>query len=163
MSATTEDFRAAFRTHPAGVALITATVEGVPVGLTLSSLTSLSLDPLAVAFSFSRTTGSAGKVLSAPSYVIHLLGESHAELAKSFSHSDGRRFTSEQEWGRLETGEPYLRSAPHAFRARTLESVAVGESRMIAAQILDSIPGPEGGRLVYQDRTFFSTEGVRVL
>lgn len=61
MSATTEDFRAAFRTHPAGVALITATVDGEPAGLTLSSLTSLSLDPMAVAFSFSRTTGSAGR------------------------------------------------------------------------------------------------------
>lgn len=163
MSATMEDFRDAFRTHPAGVALITATVDGEPVGLTLSSLTSLSLDPLAVAFSFSRTTGSAGKVISAPSYVIHLLGESHADLAKTFARSDGRRFTAEQEWDRLPTGEPYLRSAPHAFRARTLESVAVGQSRMIAAEILDSIPGPDDGRLVYQDRTFFSTAGARTL
>lgn len=163
MSATTEDFRAAFRTHPAGVALITATVDGAPAGLTLSSLTSLSLDPMAVAFSFSRTTGSAGKVISAPSYVIHLLGESHADLAKAFSHSDGRRFTEDQQWEWLPTGEPYLRSAPHAFRARTLESVAVGESRMIAAEILDSIPGPDEGRLVYQDRKFFSTAGARIL
>lgn len=163
MSATMEDFRDAFRTHPAGVALITATVDGEPAGLTLSSLTSLSLDPLAVAFSFSRTTGSAGKVLAAPSYVIHLLGEFHAELAKSFATSEGRRFTTDQEWTYLDTGEPYLRSAPHAFRARTLESVPVGESRMIAAEILDSIPGPESGRLVYQDRAFFSTAGARIL
>lgn len=162
MTASTEEFRDAFRTHPAGVALITAEANGAPVGLTLSSLTSLSLDPLAVAFSMSKTSGSAGDVLAADGYVIHLLGDEHAELARAFSVSGGVRFDPAQGWARLTSGEPYLPSAPVAFRARTLDTVPVGAARLVAAEVLDVLHGPAAGRLVYQDRTFFTLDGARV-
>ncbi|MEE2047653.1 flavin reductase, partial [Nocardiopsis tropica] len=43
-------FRATLRNHPAGVVIITASVEGRPVGLTATSFTSVSLAPPLVSF-----------------------------------------------------------------------------------------------------------------
>jgi len=59
------EFRTVFRHHPAGVVLITATVDGEPVGLILSSLSSLAIDPMAVSFSLAKSTGRAGAILRA--------------------------------------------------------------------------------------------------
>ncbi|WP_333618876.1 flavin reductase family protein [Dietzia sp.] len=163
MSMMTDDFRDAFRAHPAGVALIAAEVDGELVGLTMTSLSSVSLDPLTVSFSLSRSSGSAGKILRATGYTIHLLGDEDTDIARAFSTSDGPRFVADQGWSTLPTGEPYLPAAPVAFRARTFDVLPVGDSRLIAAEVLDVIPGRESPRLVYQERQFFSAEVARAL
>ena len=72
-----EGFKAAFREHPAGVALITANTAEGPVGLTASSVASVALDPVALTFSVTRATGSAGGLLSADTFLVHLLDARH--------------------------------------------------------------------------------------
>ncbi|MCW4464638.1 flavin reductase family protein [Glutamicibacter sp. MNS18] len=163
MSDVADDFRAAFRAHPAGVALITANPHGRPVGLTVSSLASLSVDPVAVSFSLTRSSGSAGAVLQAPTFMIHLLGEEHSELADAFARPDGQRFTAGQNWRELENGEPYFPLAPVAFRARMHSSLQVGPSRLIAAEVIDIHHGPASQHLLYQDRTYLGLSGARRL
>ncbi|MDC7103853.1 flavin reductase family protein [Corynebacterium falsenii] len=82
-------FRDVFRGHPAGVTLISATVDGRPVGLTASSVSSLSLDPLSVSFSFMKDTGSAGELLRADSVLIHFLTQDQADVAATFAAPSG--------------------------------------------------------------------------
>lgn len=82
-------FRDVFRGHPAGVTLISATVDGRPVGLTASSVSSLSLDPLSVSFSFMKDTGSAGELLRAGSVLIHFLTQDQADVAATFAAPTG--------------------------------------------------------------------------
>lgn len=154
MSSLADDFRAAFRSHPAGVALVTANPHGRPVGLTISSLASLSIDPVAVSFSLTRSSGSAGALLQSPTFMIHLLGEQHSSVADAFARPDGERFSSEQQWQYLENGEPYFDQAPVAMRARMHSSLQVGGSRLIAAEILDIFHGPTDQHLLYQDRRY---------
>ncbi|WP_431709478.1 flavin reductase family protein [Glutamicibacter uratoxydans] len=163
MSAVADDFRAAFRAHPAGVALITANPHGRPVGITVSSLASLSVDPVAVSFSLTRSSGSAGALLQAPTFLIHLLGQEHSQLADAFARPDGPRFTAEQNWQHLENGEPYFAEAPVAFRARMHSSLQVGGSRLIAAEVLEVFQGPKSQHLLYQDRGYWDLSGATAL
>ncbi|MGP6175662.1 flavin reductase family protein [Corynebacterium sp. A21] len=156
MTASEEHFRSAFRAHPTGVAVITAQTEEGPVGITASSVSSLALDPLAISFSLQRQTGSAGKLLTAKTYLVHLLADMHADMAGNFARTGDPRFTEEQGWETLETGEPYLRTAPYAMRVKPVGSVRVGEATLIAAEVLEVIAGPVNSPLVYQDRTFRS-------
>lgn len=160
MNTVAEDFRAAFRAHPAGVALLTANPHGRPVGVTISSLASLSVEPVAVSFSLTRSSGSAGAVLQAPTFMIHLLGQEHSELADAFARPDGPRFTAEQNWVELENGEPYFPHAPVAFRARMHSSLQVGGSRLIAAEVLEVHHGPSSQHLVYHDRSYVGLSSV---
>ncbi|MEJ6549095.1 MULTISPECIES: flavin reductase family protein [unclassified Corynebacterium] len=137
-------FRTAFRRHPTGVALITAHVDGEDVGLTVSSLASLSVDPLAVSFSLAKSGGSAGAILAADSYLIHFLSEDQATIAYEFSRYEGRRFTPDQQWTTAPGGEPLLSDALAVMRAHTVETVRVGDATLIAAEVTDVTRGADG-------------------
>jgi flavin reductase (DIM6/NTAB) family NADH-FMN oxidoreductase RutF len=149
-----EGFKAAFRHHPAGIAVITTTAPTGPAGLTASSVASVGLDPLALAFSVTRATGSAGLILNADTYLVHLLDAHHVEIARQFALPGGDRFTAAQEWQTLPTGEPLLTGARAALRCRTLHTVPVGASSLIVAEVLDIHPGTPGEPMIYHDRTF---------
>lgn len=152
------DFKAAFRYHPAGVALITASTPEGPVGLTASSVASVSVDPAALVFSVTRTTGSAGLILAADTFLVHLLDARHAGIAQEFAVSGGERFTPEQGWETLPTGEPHLADARSALRARSLQQTAVGGSMLVIAEVLEihaaAAAPPAGDAMAYRDRAF---------
>ncbi|GAB2551827.1 flavin reductase family protein [Leucobacter ruminantium] len=146
----------AFREHPTGVALITAQTPDGPVGLTASSVASVGIDPPAVSFSVTRATGSAGGILGADSYLIHLLDGRHADIAGSFAVSGSERFTERQGWRALPTGEPYLPDTRVALRCRTLHSLGVGSSVIVVAEVLGAEFGEAAEPMVYLDRAFRS-------
>lgn len=147
-------FKNAFREHPAGIALITAATPDGPVGLTASSVASVSVDPLALSFSVTRATGSAGAIIRSNSYLVHLLDHRHQDIAQHFSVTGGERFTPEQGWTVLDTGEPYLPGVRAALRCRTLQQVPVGSSTLVAAEVLEIVSGESADPMVYHDRTF---------
>ncbi|GAB3598110.1 flavin reductase family protein [Microbacterium tumbae] len=149
-----EGLKAAFRTHPAGVAIITAATDAGPVGLTASSVSSVAVDPAAIMFSVTRATGSAGAILGAATFLVHLVDSEHADLAQNFAVSGAERFTADQGWSRLATGEPYLASARAALRCRPLHTVSVGSSTVVIAEVLEVIMGQPGRPVVYHDRRF---------
>ncbi|GAB3611931.1 flavin reductase family protein [Humibacter ginsengisoli] len=153
-TATPEAFKDAFRLHPAGIALITALTADGPVGLTASSVASVSADPPALAFSVTRATGSAGGILSAPTHLVHLLDAAHVGLADVFAHSGTDRFTLEQGWSALPTGEPHLPSARVALRCRILQSTPVGSSVLVLAEVLEIHAGEPGEPVAYLDRAY---------
>lgn len=156
-----EALKRAFREHPTGVALITAQTAGGPVGLTASSVASVGIDPPAISFSVTRATGSAGGILGAESYLVHLLDTRHADIARSFAVSGAERFTSEQGWTELPTGEPYLPASRVALRCRTLHSLGVGASVIVVAEVLDARFGDAHEPMVYHDREFRALGGER--
>ena len=149
-----EAFKEAFRVHPAGIALITAHTPEGPVGITASSVASVGLDPIALAFSVTRSGGSAGGILRAESFVVHLLSAHNVKLAKLFARTGADRFTPDQGWETLPTGEPYLPAARSALRCRAMQITPVGESSLVLAEVLDVIDGEHGEPVVYHDRAF---------
>ena len=144
----------AFREHPAGVGLITAQTPEGPVGLTVSSVASVSVDPPALSFSVTRATGSAGGVLHADSFVVHLLDARHADIAQTFAVSGTERFTEAQGWETLPTGEPQLAGVRVALRCRSLHQLEVGSSVIVVAGVLDAHFGEGAAPMSYIDRTF---------
>ncbi|MBT2518991.1 flavin reductase family protein [Streptomyces sp. ISL-90] len=158
-TARAESFKAAFRAQPAGVALVTAATESGPVGLTASSVASVAVDPPALSFSVTRATGSAGRLLAADTMIVHFLADHHVDLARAFARSGEPRFTTEQGFARLETGEPLLSDAPAALRCRPLHIVPVGSSSLVIAEVLDVRIGPPSSPLLYHDRRFHRLDG----
>lgn len=149
-----DQFKAAFRHHPAGVALVSAQTSDGPVGLTLSSVASVSADPAVLVFSVTRATGSAGGVLQAPSMLVHFLNHDQADIAEAFARTGAPRFTPEQGWETLTTGEPHLPSARAALRCQIRETVPVGGSALVLVDVLEVIPGRVSDALLYHDRHF---------
>ncbi|GGM21520.1 flavin reductase family protein [Dactylosporangium sucinum] len=151
-----ELFRTAFRGYPTGVAIITAHGPDGPVGLTASSVASVSVAPPALSFSV-MDSPSALVIAAASSVVVNLLGAAHAGLASDFARNGAPRFTAGQGWITLPTGEPGLAGAPAALRCVPLHRVAVGASTLVVAQVTDVVPGPDGPALIHHERRFTST------
>jgi flavin reductase (DIM6/NTAB) family NADH-FMN oxidoreductase RutF len=150
-----DDFKSAFRRFPAGVALIAAMGPDGPAGLTASSVASVSLDPVALSFSLAGTTRSAQIVLSAKTFVVHLMTADDIEIAQAFARPGAPRFTPEQRWSTLPSGEPVLASALVAMRCRHLHAIPVGDSTLVVAEVLDIRRNLSGGpSLLYYNREY---------
>ena len=135
--ALTDSFKAAFGGHPAGVSVITADSATGPVGITASSVASVSAEPPLLAFSLAASSGSAAALAVANSVVVHLLTTDDLELAKTFANSNSERFTAAMPWTRLETGEPLLTHGGYALRCKILSRTPAGGSLLLAAQVLE--------------------------
>jgi flavin reductase (DIM6/NTAB) family NADH-FMN oxidoreductase RutF len=87
-----DELKAAFRNHPAGVAVITADAGDGPVGLTATSVFSVSAEPALFVFSLSSQSSSAATIFRADTVVVHLLGAHQLHVARLFSTSGVDRF-----------------------------------------------------------------------
>ncbi len=151
----TADFKAAFGGHPAGVAIITADVGTGPVGITASSVASVSAEPPLLAFSLAAQSGSAAVLAVAETVVVHLMSAADLELVKTFADSRSERFTESMSWTRLAGGEPLLAHSGYALHCKILSRTPAGGSLLLAAEVLEIIAAPTpSAPLVYHGRNF---------
>jgi len=80
-------FRSALGRFATGVTVVTTENEsdGSPLGLTISSFNSVSLNPPMVLWSLSKSASSLPHFLNSKRYVIHVLAASQLSLAKRFA------------------------------------------------------------------------------
>ena len=81
-------FRSALGRFATGVTVITTENphDQTPLGLTISSFNSVSLEPPMVLWSLSRSASSLPHFLASERYVIHVLAASQLHLAKQFAY-----------------------------------------------------------------------------
>jgi len=152
-----DSFKAVFRNHPAGVAVITADAGDGPVGLTATSVFSVSAEPPLLVFSVSGQSSSAPTILAADTVIVHLLGSEQLDLATLCATSGIDRFADTSIWDRLITGEPYFPAAQSWIRGKVIERMDAGGSTVIAVHALQAgishgIDSAEP--LVYHNRTW---------
>lgn len=153
---TPDEFKLAFRNHPAGVAIVTADAGNGPAGLTATSVFSVSAEPPVFVFSLSTMSSATSTIAAADTIVVHLLGSTTIEIAKLFATSGVDRFADGTIWDRLPTGEPYLTGESVWIRARIIDRIAVGGSTIVVAHALESHvdANAETTPLVYYNRTW---------
>lgn len=154
---TSTAFREAFRLHPAGVSVLGADDGSGPVGLTITSLISVTSEPPTVAFSLSSSSSSSPKILAAGSLVIHMLRQQDQALGQLCATKGADRFGPDVAWERLPTGEPRYTSVQTWFRARIVGRMEVNGSTLVAAELLeghvpDDLTEPELSSMIYMDR-----------
>ncbi|WP_100809704.1 MULTISPECIES: flavin reductase family protein [unclassified Microbacterium] len=151
-----DDFKSAFRNHPAGVAVITADVGDGPVALTATSVFSVSVTPPLLVFSISELSSSTPTLRRADTVVVHLLAADQLAIAKLGATSGIDRFADTTLWARLPTGEPYFPAAHAWIRGRVVNKMEAGGSTVVAALALESEaadPGDSASQpLVYHNR-----------
>jgi len=88
-------FRSALGRFPTGVTVVTAESpdERMPIGLTISSFNSVSLEPPMVLWMLSRKAASLAHFRNVQRYVIHVLSAAQLHLARKFAYgSQAQRF-----------------------------------------------------------------------
>jgi len=86
-------FRNALAMFATGVAVITAPrEEGLPVGITVASFNSVSLDPPLVLFSVDRRCLSLGDLRSARRYAVNVLAEAQQDISNRFARANSGKW-----------------------------------------------------------------------
>lgn len=151
-----EAFRHAFRLHPAGVSVLAADDGDGPVGLTITSLISVTAEPPTVAFSLSAHSSSSPRILRAGTLVIHMLRQQDQWLGELCATKGADRFGAGIEWERLPTGEPRFTSVGTWFRAQIAGTLEINGSTLVAAELVEGAVGdpmePELSTMIYMDR-----------
>lgn len=159
-SLSADEFKALFRGHPGGVAVITADAGDGPVALTATSVSSVSADPPLLIFSISARSSAATTLARADTVIVHLLDAHDLPLAQLGATSGVDRFADTSAWARLLTGEPVYRGVRAWVRCAVIGRMDAGGSTVIAAHALQSRlerdvdPGASGDALVYHNRTW---------
>lgn len=103
-------FRNCLGQFPTGVCIVTAPADEEPLGMTMSSFNSLSLDPPLILFSIDRRSRGLGLWERAPAYAVHVLSQSQRDLSNRFARAGSDK------WAGLEyrtgvSGTPLLAGA----------------------------------------------------
>ncbi|WP_448390201.1 flavin reductase family protein [Microbacterium aurum] len=154
------EFKAVFRGHPGGVAVITADAGDGPVALTATSVASVSAEPPLLIFSVSALSSASDVLSRAETVVVHLLDAHDLEIAQLGATSGVDRFAETHRWSRLVTGEPVYNDVRAWVRCAVIGRMDAGGSTVIAAHALqaqlerDVAAGEHGDALVYHNRTW---------
>ncbi|WP_339114668.1 flavin reductase family protein [Thioclava sp. GXIMD2076] len=132
--ADTRSLRNALGRFPTGVVIVTATVAGERIGMTMSSFNALSLDPALILFSIGRHAHSLPLFEKAESYAIHVLSQDQTDLSNRFARAGADKFAG------VET-TPGLNGAPHITGAQAIFDCVpnaihdAGDHRLFVAQV----------------------------
>ncbi len=139
------------RRFPAGVAVLTVDDEGARHGITIGSLTSLSLDPPLVGVSLGRDTIAHGLVHHARAFAVSLLSAEQERLAHHFARSA----PPIAQWQGIATrpGEvaPLLEGALGWIECRTWAEHDAGDHTIFVGAVERLELGEPGEGLVYRE------------
>lgn len=146
-------FRSVFRTHPAGVAVVTLDGPDGPTGFTATSVVSVSADPPIVLFTIMESSSNWPALSAADTVVIHFLGSEHAEISRRFSTSGIDRFEG-LAWTPLDRGEPLIDGVDTWMRCAVLSRDRAGGSYVVQVEPLECRVSDDRQPLVYHDRRY---------
>ena len=147
-------FKDLFRGHPAGVAVVGLRgPDGGLVGLTVTSLISVSAEPPILAFSIASTSSSWPAVQAARTLAVSFLADGQHELAARFARHGIDRFAGGG-WTVLPTGEPVIDGAVAWIQGEVVQRAPVGGSYLVAVLAQAASSRPDVRPLVYRDRTY---------
>ncbi|GAB3384541.1 flavin reductase family protein [Amycolatopsis echigonensis] len=146
-------FRAVMAAVCAPVTIVTTTsAAGDPRGATVSSFTSLSLDPPLVSVAFDRRSALLAEIQAAGRFGVNLLGHGQDDLALRFATRGADRFGGDTAWF-ADDGLPRLRDAA-GWVACDLERTVEAGDHLLIFGLVTALGRTELPPLVYAHRTF---------
>ncbi|MCT2591371.1 flavin reductase family protein [Streptomyces sp. N2-109] len=146
--------RAAFREHPAGVAVITAPGPSGPVGFTATSVSSVAADPPLLSFGIGTGSSSWPAFAEAAHVGVHILGEARREMAATFARSGADRFAPPTRWHHGPMGVPVLEGVSAWLVCRVTARVPAGDHQLVLAEVIDGEARGGGRPLLYHQGRF---------
>jgi flavin reductase (DIM6/NTAB) family NADH-FMN oxidoreductase RutF len=127
-----------------GVALATSTFDDKPYGMTVNSVTSLSLDPPLVLISVNRENNMHKILVSSQVFALNLLTTSQEGVARRFA-TNGPKDFSDLLTDVAETGAPVLKDSLAYIDCRVIQVVPGGDhdifiGRCVAGEVHEAEP-----------------------
>jgi len=151
-----DQLRSAMRAWTSGVTIVTATWEGQQHGMTVSSFTSISLDPPLIVISLQTASRTHDVVVKAGAFGVTILAVDQQELSERFASrqaSMGERLDG-LEIETLVTGAPLIKGGLAYLDCRVRQSIPSGMNTLFIAEVVAVRGDDHDAPLVYHDRTY---------
>lgn len=151
-AATAADFRGAMRHLTGGVSVITAGRAKEISGMTVTSVTSLSVEPPSLIVSINRAASSWPLIARHRAFGVNILNADQLEIAERFTGKGGlkgaERFTG-AEWTTRASGVPLLVGALAAVDCEVEEIIERHSHAIVIGRVLDVIASERTAALAY--------------
>lgn len=146
----------AMRRAASSVAIVTTEGHAGRAGVTVSSFTSLSLEPPSVLVCVHGESRALPAILANGVFAVSLLGEDQSRVARAFAGQVPElredRFGA-AEWQMIHTGAPVAAGAVAGFDCRLSQQIEFGTHRILIGEVLGAVLQPRRP-LVYLDKNF---------
>jgi 3-hydroxy-9,10-secoandrosta-1,3,5(10)-triene-9,17-dione monooxygenase reductase component len=132
----TVQFRSVLGHFATGVAVVTALQEQRPVGMTVQSLSSLSLEPPMIVLCPALTSTSWPHIASARGLCVNLLTESQERIARKFAQSGADKFAGVEWTPSAVTGSPVLNDVLAWIECRVAYTYPGGDHLIVACEVI---------------------------
>jgi flavin reductase (DIM6/NTAB) family NADH-FMN oxidoreductase RutF len=139
-------FRRALGQHAAGVVVVTG--PG-PVGLTATSLTSVSLDPPLVSFCVGRDSTTWPDLREAEMFAVNVLSGGQAVIASRFAGRGVDRFGGPTAWRAGPNGVPILCGTAAHLLCEPYDTIALGDHWLVVGLVVGTELGAAPDPLLY--------------
>lgn len=141
-------FRQVMSRFASGVTVVTAAFEGDLYGLTVSSFTSLSLDPPLALVCIDQRTRNYTALTQSGSFGINILAADQANLSSHFAGPNKDRWEDIVFQAGSITGVPLLTGALAAMECRVAQLLPGGDHTIVVGEIVAAV-ADEGEPLLY--------------
>ncbi len=156
MTLDAEQLRTAMRAWTSGVAIVTAAYDGEQHGMTVSSFTSISLDPPMIVVSLQTSSRTHDLVSRAKAFGVSILAAGQQALSERFANRPAgthhRLEGVETETG--VTGTPLIKGALAWLDCRVAQEVPVGMNTLFIGEVVAVRGDDRESPLVYHDRSY---------
>lgn len=140
-----QDFRRVLGRFPTGVTVVTANVDGSPIGVAIGSFVSISLDPPLVGFFLGKQSGSGDAIKAAGHFCVNVLAADHIELCGVMASRGDDKFEGVIHTPAPSTGAPVFDGVLATIDCSVHSVVELGDHNLIvgAVEHLEASDGAE--------------------
>lgn len=151
--------RTAFGCFPSGVTVVAALSAERPAGMTVSSFTSVSLDPPLVSICIRRSSATWARLRPAAAIGVSVLGAGQADVCRALAAPGDDRFTGLA----VETtprGAVFLRGATAWLECTVHDTVPAGDHELVLLRVLGVDVEPDRSPLVFHSSGLHSLHSL---
>lgn len=143
------ELRAALGQFATGITVVTAKGNnGPPIGITVNSFSSVSLDPPLILFSVARTLNQFDAICEAEAFAINVLTADQENLSNQFAASDVDKWAGVS-WREGDGGCPILADTLATFECVPWAQYEGGDHVILVGEVRRIQSTDEGGALIY--------------
>lgn len=128
--------RRAFGNFPTGVTVVTAAPDGEPLGMTVGSFFSVSLDPPLVGLCADKTSSSWPRIAPANCFAVNFLAADQADVSSRFASRDDEKFAGVVWRPSDHTGSPLLADCIGWVDCVTEQTVESGDHWIVIGRVV---------------------------
>ncbi|MGM9967131.1 flavin reductase family protein [uncultured Rummeliibacillus sp.] len=146
-----DDFKKALGNYPTGVTVVTTfDKENNPVGLTVNSFASVSLDPLLILWSIDKRAKSLSDFTYSKKFAVNILASDQDKLCFLFSSKEIDRF-GQCEWKRSDDDLPILENVASVLECEKVQEIEAGDHIILIGQVY-KVVNTDKAPLLYHKR-----------